>query len=53
MAEQWAIASPSSRRAVPGDDGLAAIERVPVQLHPARRVDLLAHLAGAFDLAEG
>lgn len=27
--------------------------RVPVQLQPVRRAEVLAHLAGAFDLAEG
>ena len=27
--------------------------RVPVQLQPIRRAEMLAHLAGAFDLAEG
>lgn len=27
--------------------------RAPVQLQPVRRVEMLAHLAGAFDLAEG
>jgi HD-GYP domain-containing protein (c-di-GMP phosphodiesterase class II) len=51
MAEQWAIALQERPGGRAG--GIAPVERVPVQLRPARRVELLAYLSGAFDLAEG
>lgn len=53
MVQQRTLA-PAIHRASRGlDFGTPEVRPVPVQIPPARRVDLLTHVSGAFDVAEG
>lgn len=52
MVQQPAQSFPSVTRHPSFLEGLD-VYRVPVHLQPARRIDVLSHLSGAFDLAEG
>lgn len=53
MANDLATAMVQHERAMEGHIGPSMTAMQSVRLRPARRIELVAHLSGAFDLAEG